>query len=97
MTLLTATRIISYSEGLSALVLFGIAMPLKYAYEMPMAVRFVGMAHGVLFIIMLLLLAVLVKRHGLSFSLWTWGFLAAILPAGPFIYDRYLCRRMAGK
>ena len=36
-------------EGTSTLVLFGIAMPLKYLGDMPQAVHGVGLMHGVLF------------------------------------------------
>jgi integral membrane protein len=97
MTLATATRIIAYGEGLSFLVLLGIAMPLKYFFDLPMAVRFVGMAHGALFIAMLLILAALIQRRQLPVSLWVWGFVAALLPAGPFFYDQYLQRQLTAK
>ena len=43
-------RIISTLEAISFLVLLGIAMPLKYIWDMPEMVSVVGMAHGVLFI-----------------------------------------------
>jgi len=42
---------ISLLEGLSFLILLGIAMPLKYVFDMPLAVRYVGWVHGLLFII----------------------------------------------
>ncbi|MCZ8134288.1 MAG: DUF3817 domain-containing protein, partial [Algoriphagus sp.] len=41
---------ISLIEGLSFLILLGIAMPLKYMFDMPLAVTYVGWAHGILFI-----------------------------------------------
>jgi SAM-dependent methyltransferase len=41
-------RWIAKIEGVSFLVLLGIAMPLKYAAGLPMAVKIVGWAHGVL-------------------------------------------------
>ena len=44
-------RILSYLEAISFLVLLGIAMPLKYLFDMPEYVRVVGMAHGVLFVL----------------------------------------------
>jgi integral membrane protein len=54
MNLLTTTigrlRVIGFLEGVSFLVLLGVAMPLKYYWGEPQAVRVVGMAHGVLFI-----------------------------------------------
>ena len=40
-------KIISALEAISFLVLLGIAMPLKYIWDMPEMVRIVGMAHGV--------------------------------------------------
>ena len=44
-------KIISTLEAISFLVLLGIAMPLKYIWDMPQLVKIVGMAHGVLFIL----------------------------------------------
>ncbi|WP_323668520.1 DUF3817 domain-containing protein, partial [Aliarcobacter butzleri] len=38
-------------ERLSFLILLFIAMPLKYFVGLPIAVKIVGMAHGVLFIL----------------------------------------------
>ena len=46
---LKALRVFSIVEGVSTLVLFFIAMPLKYAAGMPMAVTIVGSVHGALF------------------------------------------------
>ncbi len=43
-------RIIAWSEGISFL-LFGISMPLKYIYDIPQPNYFIGMAHGILFIV----------------------------------------------
>lgn len=43
-------RVIGFLEGVSFLVLLGVAMPLKYYWGEPEAVRVVGMAHGVLFL-----------------------------------------------
>lgn len=40
-------RLIGLLEGLSFLVLLFIAMPLKYMAGEPMAVKIVGMTHGV--------------------------------------------------
>ena len=43
-------RNVARAEGVSFLVLLFIAMPLKYFADMPLAVRYVGWAHGILFI-----------------------------------------------
>ncbi|AVR46303.1 hypothetical protein C7S20_14090 [Christiangramia fulva] len=47
---LTLFKWISILEGISFLLLLGIAMPLKYILDMPQMVQQVGMIHGVLFI-----------------------------------------------
>ena len=43
-------------EGWSYLILLFIAMPLKYIFDMPLAVRIVGSAHGLLFVAYVILL-----------------------------------------
>ena len=43
-------RLLSRVEGISLLALVFVAVPLKYALEMPMAVRIAGTLHGVLFL-----------------------------------------------
>ena len=47
---LSRLRLLSIVEGTSTLLLFGIAMPLKYLADMPLAVRIVGSLHGLLFV-----------------------------------------------
>ena len=49
---LSILRLLAFLEGVSFLVLLGIAMPLKYYYNKPEFVKIVGMAHGVLFVLM---------------------------------------------
>jgi integral membrane protein len=44
-------RLVGYLEGLSYIALLGIAMPLKYVWDFPEAVRYLGALHGALFII----------------------------------------------
>ena len=48
-------RIVAWSEGISFL-LFGISMPLKYGFDIPQPNYFIGMAHGLLFILYNLLI-----------------------------------------
>ena len=46
-------RAVSLCEGISLLLLLFVAMPLKYAYGMPLAVRIAGSIHGALFLALL--------------------------------------------
>lgn len=43
-------RLFTYLEGLSYLLLLLVAMPLKYGFGLPLAVRIAGGVHGVLFV-----------------------------------------------
>ncbi|MBF9224019.1 DUF3817 domain-containing protein [Hymenobacter ruricola] len=49
-------RLVAILEGVSFLVLLLVAMPLKYLAGQPQAVRPVGMAHGLLFVLYCFLL-----------------------------------------
>ena len=85
-------RHIGLVEGISTLLLFLVAMPLKYAADMPKAVSTVGMIHGVLFtlyVIALIRAALALKR---PFKWSAKVFIAAIIPFGPFVIERGLCR-----
>ena len=91
-TSLGRLRVIGWWEGVSFLLLLGVAMPLKYFADMPLAVRYVGMAHGVLFI-----LYVLAAFHAAFEHRWPWKrtalvLVASLLPAGPFIVDARILR-----
>lgn len=78
----------SIVEAISYLVLLLIAMPLKYGWDLPMAVRVSGMVHGVLF---LLLVWLLVKAHfdrGWPRQRLVLLFTASLVPLWPFFLDR---------
>jgi integral membrane protein len=77
-------------EGYSYLTLLGIAMPLKYIFKMPEFVRPVGMAHGILFIVFLLLLALMFFKVKLSFKNSTIAFLLSLVPFGTFFLKKLI-------
>jgi integral membrane protein len=85
-------RAVALFEGVSFLLLLGIAMPLKYLAGRPEAVRVVGLAHGLLFVLFLGALAhVALNRR---WSPWRAGgaLLASLLPFGTFVLDGHLRR-----
>ncbi len=43
-------RLINFFEGVSFLLLLLVAMPLKYLFDLPLAVRIAGGLHGLLFL-----------------------------------------------
>ncbi|KPQ11741.1 MAG: integral membrane protein [Algoriphagus marincola HL-49] len=81
---------ISLIEGISFLVLLFIAMPLKYIYELPMAVTVVGWIHGVLFVIYIYVVFPTASKLKWDFSRTLFALIASVLPFGPFIFDRNL-------
>ena len=87
---LNRLRLLSIVEGTSTLLLFGIAMPLKYFADMPLAVRIVGSLHGLLFVCLAIVFLLAIRRAPISKELATVGIIAAVLPFGPFVFDRWL-------
>ena len=85
-------RVIGFLEGVSFILLLGIAMPLKYFAGAPGAVSVVGMAHGVLFIAYLLAVVQAAIEYGWKLKLVALLVLASVLPYGPFIADARLLR-----
>lgn len=85
-------RLVAFLEGVSYVLLLGIAMPLKYLADMPAAVRIVGMAHGILFVAYVAAVA----RAGLirqwPIRRWLENLAASLLPFGPFLMEGRLRR-----
>ncbi len=89
-------RIISIIEGLSYLILVFIAMPLKYMFDYPMAVKVVGMSHGVLFILFFVALVMAMNRYKwkfLGFQL----FVYSLIPFGFILIERIIMKSPAKK
>ena len=85
-----ALRLVGFLEGLSFLLLVFIAMPMKYIWDQPLLVKYVGMGHGVLFIVFLLVLFAVCERQKWSLKMFLLGFIASFLPFGPFFFDHKL-------
>jgi len=81
---------ISLLEGLSFLILLGIAMPIKYVFDFPLAVTYVGWVHGLLFIIYIYAVFPTARSLKWEFGRTLFALFASILPFGPFIFDRNL-------
>ena len=85
-------RILSVVEGISTLLLFFVAMPLKYVGGIPEAVRMAGSLHGMLFLALAVMF--LIGREVVPLPLkWViGGILGAVIPFGPFVMDVWLRR-----
>lgn len=80
-------RWVAYAEGASFLVLLLIAMPLKYWAGLPLAVRVVGLAHGVLFLAYVVLVFEALGASRFSARTAALALLASLLPFGPFVFE----------
>lgn len=78
------------AEGISFLVLLLIAMPLKYFFDFPLAVKYTGWVHGLLFVSYVSLAYYAKESYNWSFKAFLFAFVAAFLPLGTFFYDRRL-------
>lgn len=77
-------------EGISFLVLLFIAMPLKYIFGFPMAVKVNGWIHGVLFVVYILAVlrtAYLIKWNFLRIGI---ALAASLIPFATFVLDKKL-------
>ncbi len=90
--LLKTFRIVGYSEGVSFLLLLGIAMPLKYMFDYPMAVSVVGAIHGGLFVLYCMMVVYLKFNYRWSIQKAAMGIIASVLPFGPFVFDAKMIR-----
>lgn len=94
---LKTLTIMGYLEGLSFLLLLGLAMPLKYLMGIPEGVKYIGMAHGLLFIAYIVIL--MGAANKIKMPLWAMpaGVVGSCLPFGPFVFDALLKRSLSEK
>jgi integral membrane protein len=83
-------RIIGFGEAISWLLLLGFAMPMKYIWHNPLPVKYVGWAHGLLFISYIAMAYIVKEENNWSFKKLATAFIAAFLPFGTFIFDAKL-------
>lgn len=81
---------VAFWEGISYVLLLGIAMPLKYVFDYPFAVKIVGWAHGVLFVAYGILLLLCWIKCQWKISRVAFYFIAALLPILPFFVEQRL-------
>lgn len=91
-SLLSRLRISSLLDGFSYVILLGIAMPLKYLADQPLAVRIVGSLHGLFFLALCWYLLRNLLARKLSFGWCVIVFVCALFPFAPFFLDRKLAK-----
>lgn len=91
-TSLDRFRFVAFLEGCSFLLL-GLTMILKYQYGMPGPNYVVGMAHGVLFILYVIMLLQVTLQHKWSLAKAAMAFAASLVPFGTFYADKKVFSR----
>lgn len=81
-------RIVAFVEGISLLLLFFVAMPLKYLFNTPQLISPIGMAHGLLFVAYVILAC-------LAYAVFRWSLkdlaiviIASFIPFGTFYVEK---------
>ena len=92
-TALGRLRIIAFIEGCSYLLL-GFTMILKYKFSMPEPNYVVGLAHGILFVLYIVLLLQVSIIHRWNIFNMLMAFLASLIPFGTFYADKVLFRKL---
>lgn len=84
-------RFMAAIEGISYLLLVGIAVPVKYFMNDPTLVKWIGQIHGIFFIAFLVLSVTYARKHQWKFLTLIWFLLvSSFIPFGTFYMDRKL-------
>lgn len=88
-------RLIAFLEGISLLILVFIAMPIKYGLGDPSVVKMVGQAHGILFLLFILLAIKVSIEQEWRFKTTTWKVLiSSFIPFGTFYIDKHILSKV---
>ena len=85
-------RLVGLSEGVSFLLLLGVAMPLKYIAGLPIFVKVVGWVHGGLFVLFCVALVHAATKRRWPLLRTGQLLLASLIPFGTFLVDGSLAR-----
>ncbi|MBC7642510.1 MAG: DUF3817 domain-containing protein [Flavobacterium sp.] len=84
-------KLIAILEGISSVLLFFVAVPMKYIFHNKQFIRPFGMAHGFLFTIFVIIAFVFAITYEWNFKKIFIVFVCAIIPCGTFYVDaKYL-------
>lgn len=87
-------RLSALLEGISFLILLGIAMPLKYMAGLPDMVKYVGWAHGILFVWYVIAVIVARDEYRLNHRKTAIALAGSVLPFGTFYADNKIFRQL---
>ena len=85
-------RITAFLEGVSYILLLGLATPIKYFLDDPKYVKLLGMPHGLLFIAYIAFAVLFKKEFVWNTKDFGYVLLASIIPFGTFYIDKKYLR-----
>jgi integral membrane protein len=92
MSALRSLRVYGFLEGISLLFLLLVAMPLKYLFHLPLAVRIAGGVHGLLFLLFVSAVCRASTERGWTARRTLMMLGAAFVPGGTLALDSSLER-----
>ena len=81
-------RIIAFLEGTSYIVLLFIAVPIKYLLQNEFYVKMLGMPHGILFMLYILLAFMIKSKMNWNLYEFMMVVISSVIPFGTFYADR---------
>lgn len=87
-------RVVAFLEGCSYLGILVIGMPLKYFYESGETNMILGQAHGLLFLLFIVLTALAAMHYKWKLGRTFWVLLSSIIPFGTFIVDHKILKKI---
>ncbi len=88
-------RLVAVLEGMSLLLLVGVAVPAKHLYGNPALVQTIGPIHGALFVLFVFTALSAAIEQQWAFKTTTWKvLLACFIPFGSFYIDRTILSRI---
>ncbi|OSZ79198.1 hypothetical protein CAP35_13360 [Chitinophagaceae bacterium IBVUCB1] len=88
-------RVVAFLEGTSLILLFFVAVPLKYVWGYPQWSQIIGTAHGALFVLYILNTMSVASDRQWKFRATTWKvLLASFIPFGTFYIDNKILKHI---
>jgi integral membrane protein len=85
-------RKVALIEGVTTVLLFFVAMPMKYLAGEPWLVPPVGWLHGIAFVVYVAMMVATFRKRSIAASGWVRTFVASLVPLGTFVNDPWLKR-----
>ena len=87
-------RLTAFLEGVSYILLLFIAVPIKYLLNEALYVKILGMPHGILFILYILLSIIAKIKYNWNFRKFLFISIASLVPFGTFYIDKKYLKKL---